>query len=106
VCFSDGKALIDFIRLHESGDFSLSRVPTLIVVDLNMPKMDGFEVLRQLKAESMLQDVPVIVVSSATSFENISRAFALKAAAFFKKPLNACDLRVFLRHGWPWPPKP
>ena len=106
VCFPDGKALLDFIRRHESGNLSLSRVPTLIVVDLNMPKMDGFEVLRHLKAEAMLHDVPVIVVSGATTFENISRAFALKASAFFKKPLSACDLHVFLRHGWPWPPKP
>lgn len=105
VCFHDGAALMGYIRRQEAGDAPLRSAPTVIVLDLNMPKMDGFEVLCQLKTEALLRDVPVIVVSGAPTFENVSRAFALKADAFFRKPLSACDLHVFLRHGWPWPPQ-
>lgn len=104
MCFSNGQALIDCMKQQASSESpTLSTAPTVIVVDLNMPGMDGFELLRQLRTEALLQDVPVIVVSGAATFENVSRAFELKAAAFFRKPLSACDLHVFLRHGWPWP---
>lgn len=106
ICFSRGQALIDYIKRHDaSARPALATIPTVIVVDLMMADMDGFEVLRQLKAEAPLRGVPVIVVSAAASFENINRALALKAAAFFQKPLSACDLHAVLCHGWPWPPQ-
>lgn len=102
LCFSSGAELIAYINA-QSNHATLSSTPTVIVIDLNMPHMDGFEILQQLKSESFLHSIPIIVVSSAPSCANIKRAMDLKAAAFFRKPMNTCDLHSFLSHGRPWP---
>lgn len=104
VCFSNGQELIDYMHVNGFQDHSVMCLkPTVIVLDLNMPRFDGFEVLQQLKSDSFLQEIPIIVVSGNASYDNIRRAHALKADAFFRKPMNVYKLQSFLDKGWQWP---
>ena len=78
-------------------------MPLVIVLDLNMPAMDGFAVLQELKSDAFLAEIPVIVVSGTQSDEEIQRAFALKANGVFRKPINIGKLDAFFKDGWTWP---
>jgi CheY-like chemotaxis protein len=57
----DGEAALDY--LHQRGTFADHGRPSFVILDLKMPKVDGFEVLRQVKADPSLQEIPVIVRS-------------------------------------------
>jgi CheY-like chemotaxis protein len=106
LCFSNGYELIEYMEQQNANLHStISSTPTVIIIDLNMPKMNGFEILERLKSEIFFHTLPIIVVSDSPSYENVSKAITLKAAAFFKKPLSTCDLHAFLRNGRIWPPK-
>jgi CheY-like chemotaxis protein len=104
-CFPNGKALFEYLyqRIVEDKDF-LSGAPTVIVLDLNMPLMNGLETLRQVKTDPLLKNLPVIVVTGEKSAWEIEQALIFKAAAVFKKPLNVDRLRKFLEHDvqWSW----
>jgi CheY-like chemotaxis protein len=100
-CFSNGCELLNYLNSQNTS--ILPTIPTIIVIDLNMPQMDGFEILKQLKSEPFFNQIPIIVVSGVTSYENVSRALVLRASAFFRKPLSACDINRFLSHGALWP---
>jgi CheY-like chemotaxis protein len=62
--------------------------PDLILLDLDMPEMDGFEVLESLRADPKFRDLPVIVVTGREDVEAVDRAFAVGATSFVVKPLN------------------
>jgi CheY-like chemotaxis protein len=62
--------------------------PDLVLLDLDMPEMDGFEVLEALRADPELRDLPVIVVTGREDVEAVDRAFAVGATSFVVKPLN------------------
>ena len=82
----DGEDAIALIRkLAESRNEAL---PDLILIDLNMPRVDGFEVLEQLSAPSAFRAVPVIVVTSSQEETDRQLALARGADAFFVKPLE------------------
>ena len=104
LCFSSGSELIAYMEQQNADSHpAISAIPTVIIIDLNMPGMDGFEVLKRLKSEIFFHTLPIIVVSDSPTFENVNRVMGLKAAAFFRKPLSACDLHAFLRNGRTWP---
>ncbi|GHV84325.1 hypothetical protein AGMMS50212_16650 [Spirochaetia bacterium] len=67
--------------------------PDLIVLDLNMPVLNGFDFLKFLRSKANLKDIPVIVISSNAQLMNVSAATALGAKAYIVKPLNAISLR-------------
>lgn len=62
--------------------------PDLVLLDLDMPEMDGFEVLETLRADPKFADLPVIVVTGREDVEAVDRAFAVGATSFVVKPLN------------------
>ncbi len=72
------------------------RCPALVLLDLNIPKVDGLEVLRQLRASPRCQRTPVIVVSSSRADEDRSMAKQLGANAYFQKP---ADLETYRELG-------
>lgn len=74
------------LEILESQDFDL------ILLDLLMPDVDGFEVLRQLKASNILQRTPVIVVSGADEEESISKCLEMGATGHLRKPLDPISL--------------
>ncbi len=104
VCFSNGDELIGYMKEQGFEDHSIMCLtPTMILLDLTMPKMDGFEVLKRLKSDPFLQEIPVVVISENASYENVKKAHDLKADGFFRKPLNVQKIQSFLNRGWQWP---
>jgi two-component system, chemotaxis family, response regulator Rcp1 len=73
-------------HLHAAG--GKEHLPDLIMLDLNLPKVDGFEVLRAIRADSKLRAIPVIVLSSSSNQRQVRRAYELGANAYIVKPLD------------------
>ena len=84
------------VELAEDGEQALARVgvfkPDLILLDLMMPHLDGFEVCRRLRADPAYVDLPVLVQSSLNRSEDRARAFAAGATDYVSKPINAIEL--------------
>ena len=85
---SNGQAAMDL--LADSG--STNRRPDLILLDLNMPRKDGFEVLEELKDNLTLRSIPVVVYTSSTHPEDIRRSYALHANSYIPKPVSYDEL--------------
>lgn len=64
-----------------------------VVTDLNMPRMDGFELIRRIRGDTRLRDTPIIVVSADTDPDTPSRVAALGVDAFFPKPFSPAQVR-------------
>jgi len=90
----DGEQALDFIRGR--GEFANAKRPDLIVLDLNLPRMDGSEVLRFVRASEELQNVPVVILTSSDSQRDRDSARTLGADWYLTKP---SDLDAFLSLG-------
>jgi putative two-component system response regulator len=73
----------------EALEYAFANPPDLILLDVMMPQIDGFEICRQLKANPKLADVPVIFITSKTDIEDEERGFAVGASDFIHKPISA-----------------
>ncbi len=82
----------------EAWERCVRRMPDLVVLDLLMPRMDGFEVLRRLREEPWGRDVPVLVLTSLDDLDSIARAYGLGATDFATKPANWIVLAQRLRY--------
>lgn len=82
---SDGQEAIDFIAAAEADPDAPD--PDLLLLDLNLPKRDGFEVLRRLRASPKYKGIPVLIMTSSDSAADQSRATEL-GARYFRKPPN------------------
>jgi CheY-like chemotaxis protein len=85
----DGEALM--AHLHKMWELSQSeknQMPGLILLDLNMPKMDGREVLREMKKHPFLSRIPVIVLTTSKAEEDVMRSYNLGANSFITKPIE------------------
>lgn len=88
----DGMEAMAYLR-HE-GQYADVALPDLIILDLNMPKKDGREVLADLKADEALKQIPVLVFTISSAERDILEAYNLQASAFITKPI---DLDEFIR---------
>ena len=88
----DGKELLDY--LHKRGKFEDAETfrPGLILLDLNMPKVDGREALRMIKSDPMLRRIPVIVLTTSRAEEDIFKTYDLGVNSFICKPVSFTDL--------------
>ena len=73
----------------EALDYAIANPPDLILLDVMMPNIDGFELCRRLKAKPKLSDVPVIFITSKTDIEDEERGFSVGASDFIHKPISA-----------------
>jgi len=86
-CVKDGHELMDYLyQRGKFGDVRLSPLPGLILLDLNMPKKDGREALKEIKADSRLRKIPVVVLTTSREKEDIVQAYSLGANSFIVKP--------------------
>lgn len=85
---TDGAEALDF--LFRRGDYSeRSPVdPDLVLLDLRLPKVDGLEVLRQLRASDKLGQVPIVVLTTSEAEQDLVNAYELKANAYVVKPVD------------------
>lgn len=82
----DGQEAVDYLyRRNRFADSASSPRPHLILLDLNIPRIDGKEVLRIIKSDVQLKDIPVVVVSSSDREEDIRFAYKTGAAAYISK---------------------
>jgi CheY-like chemotaxis protein len=82
----DGVEAIQY--LHGEGKFSGSPRPDLILLNLNLPKKDGRAVLREIKDDKNLHNIPVIVLTTSNAEKDILTAYELHANAYITKPLD------------------
>ena len=90
---ADGVELLDY--LHQRGDYAHlagNPQPGLILIDLNMPRMDGREALEQIKADPELRKIPVVVLTTSKSEEDIFRTYDLGVNSFIVKPVTFTEL--------------
>ncbi len=87
----DGMEAMDF--LHREGDYSDVPHPDLILLDLNLPKKDGHEVLAEIKEDPKLKRIPVVVLTGSKAGEDILRTYNLHANCYITKPV---DLEQFI----------
>lgn len=80
----DGAEALDWIPRWEAGELW----PTLILLDLKLPKIDGLEVLRQFKAHSTLRAIPVVVLTTSNEDLDIHKAYQLGANSYIVKPMD------------------
>ncbi len=85
----DGEELIDYL-LHRGKytDVEESPKPGLILLDLNMPKKDGREALREIKSHPDLRRIPIVVMTTSKAEEDIYRSYDLGASSFITKPVT------------------
>jgi len=83
---ADGDEAMNFL-LRKEG-YSDAPTPNLILVDLNMPGKNGFEVLRDLKADETLRRIPVVILSSSRDQGHVSKGYNIGASSFMLKPLT------------------
>ncbi len=93
------------IEIVEDGDEALNSVrkehPDLILLDLLMPKVDGFEVLKQLKGDEQTSHIPIIVLTAKAEEESRQRAIDLGADSYMTKPFKPQELWDLLKHYLP-----
>ena len=80
----DGEQAMAF--LHRQRGYENSPRPALILLDLNLPRKDGREVLAEIKTEKLLQKIPVVILTTSTNPDDVNRAYELHANCYFAKP--------------------
>jgi len=98
ITVSSGAAAIAYIKGEVPyQDRQLFPYPVLILLDLKMPGIDGFEVLRWLQRESTHGALPVVALSAIEDLRLVTRAYQLGARSFLRKPITTSDFEAFLR---------
>lgn len=85
-CVEDGVQAIEFLR--RQGPFAQAPRPDLILLDLNLPRKDGREVLAEIKADPDLKSIPVVVMTTSKAEQDVLRAYKLQANCYINKPVD------------------
>jgi CheY-like chemotaxis protein len=83
---TDGDQALQFLR--QSGEYADAPRPGLILLDLNLPRRDGLEVLAELKEDPGLRVIPVVILTTSQAEEDILRSYSLHANAYISKPVD------------------
>ena len=94
----DGEQAMDYL-LHrgEYCDVTSSPMPDLILLDLNMPKLGGRDVLKQLKNDLLLKTIPIVILTTSHQEEDILRSYELGCNSYIKKPVQLSDFTASLQ---------
>lgn len=89
----DGEQLLQYLRREgEYADLRGKPYPGIILLDLNMPKMDGREALKELKADPLLQRIPVVILTTSEAEEDIVKTYGMGVNSFITKPVTFDEL--------------
>jgi len=88
----DGRKCLEFLR--REGSFGAERVPDLVLMDLDMPGMDGRQALAEIVADDALRHLPVVILTSREERDEILRMYRLRCNSYIRKPR---DFREFVR---------
>jgi CheY-like chemotaxis protein len=89
---ADGAAALDYLFRRGAYAGRTTSDPVLVLLDLKMPKVDGFEVLRQLKGAATLRRIPTVVFTSSSEPADLRMGYELGANAYVVKPVDFADL--------------
>jgi two-component system, chemotaxis family, response regulator Rcp1 len=81
----DGVKALAFLR--QEGEYAQAPRPDLIMLDLNLPRKDGREVLKEIKEDSQLKSIPVVILTTSKAEEDIVKSYSLHANCYVTKPL-------------------
>jgi CheY-like chemotaxis protein len=100
----DGQEVIDYLKGNPPFDNPVENpLPNLLLLDLKMPRLNGFDVLRWLQGQPFLHRLPVVIFSSSAQPEDLARAYELGAASYVLKPRDAqefMDVVAALKKYW------
>jgi two-component system, chemotaxis family, response regulator Rcp1 len=82
----DGAKAVDF--LFKRGEYADAPRPDIILLDLNLPKKDGRQVLKEIKADPQLAEIPVVILTTSQADEDILRSYQLHANCYITKPVD------------------
>lgn len=91
----DGEQCMAFLR--KQGEFSAAPTPDLVLLDLNMPRMDGFEVLREVARDDSLKVTPIVVLTSSDTDKDVLAAYNLRCASYIKKPVDFLSFSTLIQ---------
>ncbi len=92
---NDGVEAINFLR--KQGTFKDKPKPDLILLDLNLPKKNGFEVLSEIKADPNLRRIPVVILSISDAEEDLLKTYNLYANCYIKKPVDIIEFEKIVK---------
>jgi two-component system, response regulator len=94
----DGEQLMAYLRREgEYSHLASSPYPSLVLLDLNMPKKDGREALAEIKNDPNLYRIPVVILTTSNAEEDILRSYGLGASSFITKPVVFNDLLILTK---------
>ncbi len=104
IVVSDGIEALDYLHKQASNynsgvgkNLSLAGMPSLIMLDLNLPKINGIEVLRRIRADPRTRLLPVIIISSSTEPQDLIDSYINGCNSYIRKPIHFTQLQIFVR---------
>ena len=102
---SDGLEALDYLQRQANynngvtslGDYRIEHMPTLIILDLNLPKIDGIETLRRIRANPRTKILPVVIISSSNEPQDIIDSYINGCNSYVRKPIHFTQLQNFVR---------
>lgn len=91
----DGVEAIDFLK--KTGKYGDAPTPDIILLDLNLPRKDGREVLAEIKADDQLKTIPVIILTTSDADQDIMKSYKLHANCFITKPVDLDEFIYIIR---------
>jgi CheY-like chemotaxis protein len=93
----DGIQLLDYLRKRSKYKTNKDPNPNLILLDLNMPLMDGLKALQEIKSDSNLKDIPIYVITTSRSVHDKEKAIEYGATGFYHKGASSEDLKRIVK---------
>ena len=91
-----GEEALEYLSRSKAGDDGCLK-PNLVLLDLNMPGMGGKEFLRRIKADEKLDTIPVVILTTSDSDQDVIESYKLYASGYVKKPVNPKELKEVIR---------
>ena len=92
---SDGEEALAYLR--REGQYKIVRQPGLILLDINMPKKNGFEVMQAMKADPRLRTLPVVMLTMSDRDEDVIRSYANGACSYIRKPVDLDQFHTVIK---------
>ena len=99
VVAEDGQEALDYIFGNgKYADRDISQIPTLILLDLKLPKIDGLEVLRRVRATEKIKRLPVVILTSSKEEQDIAASYDLGVNSYIRKPVDFNQFAEAIKH--------
>ncbi|MCB9134808.1 MAG: response regulator [Anaerolineales bacterium] len=103
VVLRDGAEVIEYLFGTKSENLYPARLPKLILLDLKLPKINGIEVLRRIKGDARLQNIPIVVMTSSRQDQDLDECYRLGVNSYLVKPVNFDQFTEAIRQvGFYW----